>query len=68
MNTQKFGEKGWIPESIENLSGKIYLIAGANTGAGFEAAKILLGKDAEVVMLNRNEKKSNKAIDNLKVK
>lgn len=66
MNTKEFGKKGWTPDRLENLSGKTYLITGANTGAGFEAAKILLGKDAKVVMLNRNEKKSNKAIDDLK--
>lgn len=66
MNTQKFGKKGWTPERIANLNGKTYLITGANTGAGFEAAKILLNKGAEVVMLNRNETKSAKAISDLK--
>ncbi len=66
MNTNQFGKKGWTPERLENLSGKTYLITGANTGAGFEATKILLSKGAEVIMLNRNETKSNKAIDDLK--
>lgn len=66
MSTKKFGKKGWTPERITNLSGKTYLVTGANTGAGFEAAKILLSKGAEVVMLNRNETKSAKAISELK--
>ena len=66
MNTKEFGKKGWTPERLGSLSGKTYAITGANTGAGFEATKILLSKGAEVVMLNRNEKKSNKAIDDLK--
>jgi len=66
MNTKKFGKKGWTPERLGNLSGKTYLITGANTGAGFEASKILLSKGAEVVMLNRNETKSAKAISDLK--
>lgn len=65
-NNKRFGKKGWTPDELYSLVGKTYLITGANAGAGFEAAKILLGKGAEVVMLNRNEKKSNKAIDDLK--
>ena len=66
MHTKKFVKKGWTPERISNLNGKTYLVTGANTGAGFEAAKILLNKGAEVVMLNRNETKSTKAISELK--
>lgn len=66
MNTNKFGKKGWIPTRIASLKGKTYVITGANTGAGFEATKILLSKGAEVVMLNRNERKSAAAIDDLK--
>ncbi|PWJ43725.1 SDR family oxidoreductase [Sediminitomix flava] len=61
-----FGKKGWTLERIESLEGKTYLITGANTGAGFEAARILLTKGAEVVMLNRNAEKSNAAIAELK--
>ncbi len=66
MNTNQFGKEGWTPERVGNLNGKTYLITGANAGAGFEASKILLSKGAEVVMLNRNEQKSNKAIADLK--
>ncbi len=65
-NEKNFGKQGWTPERLENLSGKTYIITGANAGAGFEATKILLSKGAEVIMLNRNEKKSSIAIDNLK--
>ena len=66
MGTTKFGKKGWTPERIGNLKGKTYLVTGANAGAGFEASKILLNKGAEVIMLNRNESKSKKAIALLK--
>lgn len=66
MSTQQFGKQGWTPEWLGNLNSKTYIITGANTGAGFEAAKILLSKGAEVIMLNRNEEKSRKAIHDLK--
>ena len=66
MINNKFGKKGWTPERIDNLTGKTYIITGANAGAGFEAAKILLSKGAEVIMLNRNAKKSESAIGELK--
>ena len=68
MTKNSFGKNGWTPENLKDLSGKTYLITGANTGAGFEASKILLAKGAEVVMLNRNEAKSKTAIADLKVK
>ncbi|MEZ4994069.1 MAG: SDR family oxidoreductase [Saprospiraceae bacterium] len=58
----KFGKQGWTPDRIEDVQGKTYLITGANTGAGFQAARILLEKGAEVVMLNRNKEKSREAI------
>ena len=56
----------WTPERLGDLTGKTFLITGANAGTGYEATKILLSKGAEVVMLNRNETKTLKAIDILK--
>ena len=56
MATKEFGKRGWTPERLGNLSGKTYVITGANAGAGYQAAKILLSKGAAVVMLNRNKK------------
>lgn len=64
--SNKFGKKGWTPELMNDQTGKTFLITGANTGAGFEATKILLNKGAEIIMLNRNEQKSAKAISDLK--
>ena len=58
MNTNQFGKKGWTPDRIGDLKGKTYVITGTTSGTGFEAAKILLSKEAKVIMLNRNEKKS----------
>ncbi|MEO1228064.1 MAG: SDR family oxidoreductase [Myxococcota bacterium] len=57
-----FGPTGWTPERLGDLKGKTYLITGANAGAGFQAARTLLEKNAKVVMLNRSVEKSQAAI------
>ena len=62
----QFGPQGFLPEHIDTLMGKTYAITGANCGTGFEAARLLLSKGANVVMLNRNAQKSEAAIDQLK--
>lgn len=66
MKPNQFGKKGWTPDRIGNLNGKTYLITGTTSGTGFEAAKILLSKEAKVVMLNRNPKKAEYTIETLK--
>lgn len=66
MKPHPFGRKGWTPVRLGALAGKTYLITGANSGTGFEAARTLLGKGARVVMLNRNRQKSEAAISRLK--
>ncbi len=66
MTINQFGTKGWTPEYLDSLNGKTYLITGANTGAGFQATRILLAKGASVLMLNRNPAKSEAAISHLK--
>ena len=66
MSDHTFGPNGWTPERLGSLQGKTFLITGANSGAGFQASRILLRKGAQVVMLNRNPDKSTAAIDHLK--
>ncbi|WP_299637750.1 SDR family oxidoreductase [uncultured Ruegeria sp.] len=66
MPDTAFGPKGWMPERLGDLSGKTYLITGANAGAGFQAARTLLKKNAKVVMLNRSAEKSRAAVADLK--
>ncbi|UWQ20147.1 SDR family oxidoreductase [Jannaschia sp. W003] len=64
--TTSFGPAGWTPERLGDLSGKTFLVTGANAGAGFEAARILVRKGAEVVMLNRSAEKSAAAVAKLR--
>lgn len=65
MTNNLFGSDGWTPERLGSLEGKTYLITGANSGAGFEASRILLSKGAKVVMLNRSSEKSQAAVARL---
>ena len=66
MKTNQFGKKGWTPDRIGNLNGKVFVVTGTTSGTGFEATKILLSNGAKVVMLNRNPKKAENTIATLK--
>lgn len=50
------------------LDGKVVAITGGNSGIGLETVKGLLERGAEVIMLSRNEEKSNAIIKTLKGK
>ncbi|MEQ9569583.1 MAG: SDR family oxidoreductase, partial [Longimicrobiales bacterium] len=63
--TNPWGPTGWTPERLGDLTGKTYLITGANSGTGFQAARTLLRKNAKVVMLNRSAQKSQAALAKL---
>ena len=66
MEQNIFGKQGWTAELMKSQKGKTFLITGATSGTGFEAAKILASKGAKVVMLNRNPKKSEDSITAIK--
>ncbi len=66
MVDTSFGAQGWTPERLGPQRGRTYLITGANGGTGFQAARILLGKGAKVVMLNRSVARSTAAVATLK--
>ena len=66
MKHKPFGPKGWTPEHLGPLASKTFVITGANAGAGFQAARILLAKNAKVIMLNRSAEKSADAVKTLK--
>ena len=60
--TTDFGPKGWTPDRIGSLNGKTFVITGATSGTGFEAARLLLSKGAAVIMMNRNDRKSSETV------
>jgi len=52
------GFKNWTADRLSDLTGKRYLITGGNAGLGFEAAKMLVAQNAEVVIGCRNMNKA----------
>jgi hypothetical protein len=67
MRCQERGMKkkplNWSTEQIPDLSGRTILITGANSGLGLEAARMLAGHGAHVVMACRSEEKGRDALD-----
>ncbi|KIJ62658.1 hypothetical protein HYDPIDRAFT_94215 [Hydnomerulius pinastri MD-312] len=51
---------------IPDLSGKVVIVTGANTGIGKETVKVLLQHDAKVYIAARDQSKSESAIQELK--
>ncbi len=53
--------KGFTDEDVTDQTGKTVFITGANTGIGFEAAKVLAGKGARVLLGCRSPEKADDA-------
>ena len=51
----------WTQQDIPNLTGKVIIVTGANSGLGLESTKALAGKGATVIMACRNPQKAEKA-------
>ena len=56
----------WIEQNIPDLTGKVAVITGANSGLGFEAAKVLAAKCAHVVLAVRDAEKGKQAAQEIK--
>ncbi len=56
MSTQK-----WTKKDIPDLSGKVIIVTGGNSGLGFESVKAFAEKGAEVILTSRDMNKGNEA-------
>ena len=56
----------WTQDHIPELNGKVIIVTGANTGIGFQAARLFARKGAETILACRNEKKAIRAIEKIK--
>ena len=52
----------WTVDDIPNLSGKVMIVTGGNTGIGYETAKAVLSKNARVYIACRNAEKAEAAV------
>jgi NAD(P)-dependent dehydrogenase (short-subunit alcohol dehydrogenase family) len=57
--------KKWDQNDIQDQSGKVFIVTGANSGLGLYAAKGLAEKGATVVMAVRNEAKGEAAVQEI---
>lgn len=64
MNKYKFFT-GWV-NSTESLSGKIFIVTGANTGLGLETTRALVKRGATVILACRNIDRANEAIKKIR--
>ena len=53
---------GFTAADVPDLSGRTYVVTGANTGLGFEAARVLAARGGEVVLACRSEDKAREAM------
>jgi len=56
----------WSVSDIPSLSGRVAVVTGANGGLGLETAKALAGAGAHVVMAVRDQKKAQKAVEDIR--
>ena len=59
--------KHWTTKNIPDLTDKVAIVTGANSGIGYETAKALAKKGATVVMACRNLDKANQAAEEIRL-
>jgi NAD(P)-dependent dehydrogenase (short-subunit alcohol dehydrogenase family) len=57
---------GWTENDMPELSGRVFIVTGANSGIGFEAALSLAKKHATVVLACRNLEKGKAALERIR--
>ncbi len=55
-------KKRWNTSDIEDQTGRVAIVTGANSGIGFETAKVLASKGAQVIVASRSKQRGDKAM------
>lgn len=55
----------WSTADVPDLSGKLFVVTGGNSGIGWEAAKVLAEKHADVILACRNADKARGAVESI---
>lgn len=63
MSTEPLRKENWDYDDIEDQSGKVFVVTGANSGLGFSAARGLAARNATVVMACRSQERAEEAAD-----
>ena len=59
-------KQNWSEEQVPDQSGRVAVITGANSGIGFETARVLAAKGATVIMACRNLDKAHPKADEIR--
>ena len=60
-------QQKWDSKNISDQKGKVVIITGANSGLGYETARVLANKNATIIVAVRNQEKGNAALEKIKL-
>jgi NAD(P)-dependent dehydrogenase (short-subunit alcohol dehydrogenase family) len=56
----------WTTTNIPDLTSRVAIVTGANSGTGFETARAFAGKDAQTILACRNPEKGQAAVEQIR--
>ena len=71
LETKKNGDHQpaeiWTDADMPDLTGKVIIVTGGNSGIGYEAAKAFVSKGAQTILASRSIEKAQAALDQIQV-